>query len=53
MMRIVFSLITLYRSIVVDQNGIIAAVGPSSEISEQFKSATFEKEIDATGNFFE
>lgn len=32
-----------------DKNGIIAAVGPAAEISEQFKNATFEKEIDATG----
>ncbi|KAK8816492.1 hypothetical protein WA556_001436, partial [Blastocystis sp. ATCC 50177/Nand II] len=36
-------------SIIVDNDGIIAAVGPSSEISEKFKDATFEKEIDATG----
>ena len=38
-----------YRSIVVDNNGIIAAVGPAAEIAEQFKDAKFEKEIDATG----
>ena len=37
------------RSIVVDNNGIIAAVGPAAEIAEQFKDAKFEKEIDATG----
>lgn len=40
------------RSIVVDKNGIIAAVGPTCEICEQFKAATFEREIDATGNLF-
>ncbi|KNB42249.1 putative imidazolonepropionase-like protein [Blastocystis sp. subtype 4] len=36
-------------SIVVDENGIIVAVGPAAEISEQFKDSHFEKEIDATG----
>lgn len=40
----------MYRSIVVDKNGIIVAVGPDAEISNQFKDSHFEKEIDATGN---
>ena len=48
-MRIGYRVCIISSSIVVDNNGIIAAVGPASEISEQFKSATFEKEIDATG----
>lgn len=39
----------IHSSIVVDTNGIIAAVGPADDIAEQFKDATFEKEIDATG----
>ena len=37
------------RSIVVDNNGIIAAVGPAAEIAEQFKDAKFEKEIADAG----
>lgn len=40
------------RSIVVDENGIIVAVGPAAEISEQFKDSHFEKEIDATGRIW-
>ena len=48
-MRIGIDVHFMRSSIVVDNNGIIAAVGPASEISEQFKSATFDKEIDATG----
>ena len=37
------------RSIVVGNDGIIVAVGNSTEIEQEFKGASFAKEIDATG----
>eukprot|EP00033_Pygsuia_biforma_P002543 GCRY01002814.1.p1 GENE.GCRY01002814.1~~GCRY01002814.1.p1 ORF type:complete len:451 (+),score=44.99 GCRY01002814.1:80-1354(+) len=36
-------------AIVVDTNGIIEAVGKTSDILEQYKSVSFDKDIDATG----
>lgn len=36
-------------TIVVNHNGLIEAVGPESDLNQQFANATFDVDIDATG----